>query len=78
MSENEAVYTVTDAPETQVQEAPVRKFNIKKMAIIATVSAVALGAVVLIAKYATKSSENESEHLEITYDSTPVVTPDAA
>jgi len=78
MPENETVFEVTDLPEAPVQETPGRKFNIKKMAIIATVSAVALGAVVLIAKYATKSSENESEHLEITYDSTPVVTPDAA
>ena len=78
MPENETVFEVTDLPEAPVQETPGRKFNIKKMAIIAAVTTVAVGAVVLIAKYATKDTKNESEHIEITYDSTPAVTPDAA
>jgi hypothetical protein len=76
--ENETVPVITDLPEDAVQEVQVRRFNIKKIVIITAVTAAAAVGALLLVKLATADDKNESEHLEITYDSTPVVTPDAA
>jgi hypothetical protein len=74
---DETVYEVTEV-QSEDQSVVVRKYNVKKIAFVAAALTAATAATVLIVKYATRDKTQSADHFEISYDSEPVVTPDAS